>query len=347
MSTYGVEIDVAQRNVSHVQVLELVGSGKRVLDVGCWDGSLGLALMEQGCRVSGVEIDAEMAKVAAKSMEQVVVADLNTSALSDHFEAGSFDVIVFADVLEHLLDPAGVLADSLTLLAPEGRMVVSLPNVAHGSLRLAHLLGRWDLTDTGLLDRTHIRFFNRDRIFDLLEATGLVMEELRGTTADPLGVEVEADDPSLPAHVVEWVREQPDAFIYQFQFSARPRRGEEPVGRRIPLVEAAPADSVRARDRHTVRHERILRDELRAVDQMMGLKAEVATLETQLKHLRLKNRETQQNLVAARKQGRALKREAATARRELDQARREIDTRLARRVRRKAGSALRRLGLRR
>jgi len=254
---------------------------------------------------------------------------------------------VFADVLEHLLDPVGVLADSLTLLAPEGRVVISLPNVAHGSLRLAHLLGRWDLTDTGLLDRTHIRFFNRPRIYDLLADAGFVLEDLRGTTADPLRVEVEADGLDLPAHVVEWVRDQPDAFIYQFQFSARPRRDDEPVGTRIPLTEAAPVDVVRARDRHTVQHERKLRAELQAVDQMIGLQAEVATLEATLKQVRERVKTLQPELNKTRKQLREQKRRGRRLSAELADANRQLDSRLSRRLRRKAGSALRRLGLRR
>ncbi|MFC5729777.1 MULTISPECIES: class I SAM-dependent methyltransferase [Nocardioides] len=285
MPDYDVAIDRANINTSHVQVLELVGPGKRVLDVGCWRGELGRALMDQGCKVSGVEIDPDAAATAAKLFEKVAVVDLDRDSLGDHFEQGSFDVVVFADVLEHLLHPAEVLRSALPLLAPSGEVVISLPNVAHGSLRLAHLQGRWDLTDTGLLDRTHIRFFNREGFLDLLEESGLVLEELRGTIADPLGSEVEVGD-DLPAHVVEWVRDQPDAFVYQFEARARVRRGNEPIGRWVPLQEVVPVHAVRIRDQHTHRFEDAGRAEFRARDEIRGLQAETVKLRANLKRAR-------------------------------------------------------------
>jgi 2-polyprenyl-3-methyl-5-hydroxy-6-metoxy-1,4-benzoquinol methylase len=329
---YDVAIDITNPNTSHAQVLELVGPGRRVLDVGCWNGDLGKALMDQGCHVIGVEIDEEAAAIAAKSFEKVVVANLDRESLTDHFEPGGFDVLVFADVLEHLMDPAGVLRSSLPLLAPEGRVVISLPNVAHGSLRLAHLQGRWDLTDTGLLDRTHIRFFNRDRLLDLLEEAGLVLEDLRGTTADPLSVEVEVGD-DLPAHVVEWVRDQPDAFVYQFQASARVRRGDEPVGRRVPLVEATTADAVRRHDQYAAQHERAERDTLAVRDEIRGLQAEIAALKATVQRARTRARENNER--------------AKSLRARLDERNRELDalraSRPRTRVRRKLRAVARRL----
>jgi 2-polyprenyl-3-methyl-5-hydroxy-6-metoxy-1,4-benzoquinol methylase len=323
VSRYAVDIDPSNPNTSHAQVLDLVGASNRVLDVGCAGGDFGLALMDQGCKVTGVEIDTADAEAAAKVLDAVVVADLDRSSLSDLFDGATFDVIVFADVLEHLHDPVAVLKDSLRLLTPEGRIVISVPNVAHGSLRLAHLQGRWDLTDTGLLDRTHIRFFNRERLLDLLEDAGLVLEELRGTTADPLNVEVEVAGADLPSQVVEWVRKQPDALVYQFQLSARPRRGEEPVGRRIPLQEATPADDVRIRDEHTEAFENEGRQLLAERDHVIGLQAEIATLTWRLRDVRRKKDERISNL----------KREVAML-----QARP-----LRRRLRRKAGAIKRRL----
>jgi 2-polyprenyl-3-methyl-5-hydroxy-6-metoxy-1,4-benzoquinol methylase len=323
VSRYAVNIDPSNPNTSHAQVLDLVGASKRVLDVGCAGGDFGLALMDQGCKVSGVEIDTADAEAAAKVLDRVVVANLDESALSDLFNGETFDVIVFADVLEHLLHPAAVLKDSLRLLTPEGRIVISIPNVAHGSLRLAHLQGRWDLTDTGLLDSTHIRFFNRDRLLDLLEDAGLVLEDLRGTTADPLNVEVKIGDADLPKTIVEWVRKQPDALVYQFQLSARPRRGEEPVGRRIPLQEAGPADEVRIRDKHTVAFENDGRLTLAQRDHVVGLQAEIATLRSRIREVR---RKKDQRIGE-------LKREVATLQ----------GRPLRRRLRRKAGAVKRRL----
>ena len=120
MADYAVEIDVDNLNTSHGLIVDLVGSGRRVLDVGCWTGDTGRVLLARGCTVSGVELDAEAAEIARADLEQVVVADLDASALTELFPTGSFDVVVLGDVLEHLADPVRVLTDAASLLAPGG-----------------------------------------------------------------------------------------------------------------------------------------------------------------------------------------------------------------------------------
>lgn len=216
MPTYDADFDAESDNNSHSLMVRLVGPDKRVLDVGCATGYLGEALIARGCRVSGVEIDAEAAGRAAKLFDEVLVADLVDVDLVAHFGAGSFDVVVLGDVLEHMVDPDRLLRHVVGLLAPGGSVVISTPNVTHGSLRLALLQGRWRYTDLGLLDRTHVRFFDRRGLLALIEGAGLVATDVRPTTADPLGVEVDVDWPALPPGVIDWVREQPDGQTYQF-----------------------------------------------------------------------------------------------------------------------------------
>ena len=203
MSHYAVEIDLEQPNTSHVQVIDLAASDeaasdtKKVLDVGCWTGEVGRILTERGCAVTGIEIDAEAARLAEKVLDRVVVADLDAQPLTELVEPGTFDVVIFADVLEHLLDPRAALEQARELLAPGGRVVISIPNVTHGSVRLALLQGRWRTTDTGLLDHTHIKFYSREGLVGLFTDAGYAIEDLRGTTADPLTVEV-GIDPEMP-----------------------------------------------------------------------------------------------------------------------------------------------------
>lgn len=220
MPTYDAEFDTSSDNNSHSLMVRLVGPDKRVLDIGCATGYLGEALIARGCRVSGVEIDPESAVRAAKVLDEVMVADLADADLVAHFGPGSFDVVVLGDVLEHLMDPDRLLRHISGLLAPGGSVVISTPNVTHGSLRLALLQGRWRYTDLGLLDRTHVRFFDRPGLLALIEGAGLVATEVRRTTADPLGVEVDVDANALPPGVVDWVREQPDGLTYQFVVKA-------------------------------------------------------------------------------------------------------------------------------
>lgn len=275
MPRYDAEIDTANPNLSHTQVVELVGRDKAVLDVGCASGYLARALQSQGCRVSGIEIDPVAAETARDALEKLVVGDLNHVRLSDSFDAASFDVLVFADVLEHVLEPATVLADALTLLAPGGRVVISIPNVAHGAVRLALLQGRWEYTDTGLLDSTHVRFFTYASLMAMLDEAGLVVEDARSTVADPLTAEVSINADGLPPSVVEWVRHQQHALDYQFVLSARRAEADEVVANQPRLTPALPASVVRAEDHHTQR----AREEQEATHRAMTVRDHVVGLE--------------------------------------------------------------------
>jgi 2-polyprenyl-3-methyl-5-hydroxy-6-metoxy-1,4-benzoquinol methylase len=236
VSVYYTDVDQTVRNSSQTIELELAGHDKDVLDVGCASGYLGRALAAQGCRVSGVEYDPVAGEAARKHLDRVVVGDVQALDLVAEFGEGSFDVVIFGDVLEHLTDPEGVLRAALPLLRPGGAVIVSVPNVAHGSLRLALLQGRWTYTETGLLDETHVRFFTRDRVRRLVEQAGLQVTDLLGTVLDPLGCEVQVDAPTLPGGIVQWVREQPDAMVYQFVFRAVVGDPSQPWPRLVPAV---------------------------------------------------------------------------------------------------------------
>lgn len=254
MSFYKTTVDTRVRNSSHTIIVDLVGEGMSVLDVGCASGYLGAGLIARGCEVSGVELDPEDARKARDVLREVKVANLNDAALDDLFEPASFDRVVFGDVLEHLLDPARALRSAVRLLRPGGAVVLSVPNVAHGSVRLALLQGRWQYTDTGLLDRTHVSFFTYESLMATLHAEGLVVTDLRATVFDALGTEVQVDGEVLPDAVVDWVRHQPYADVYQFVLSAsRAEDVSAPEATRITPAELLPP----ADDEHTERARRL------------------------------------------------------------------------------------------
>jgi SAM-dependent methyltransferase len=132
-------------------------TGLRVLDVGCGFATTSERIQQLGNEVTGIEESAVACEVAAKRLAHVVQADLQHADLGQ----SRYDAIIFADVLEHVAWPVGVLRRSLQWLAPGGSVFVSLPNVGLWSVRFAHLAGRWQYEETGVLDRTHLRFFTR------------------------------------------------------------------------------------------------------------------------------------------------------------------------------------------
>ncbi len=158
------------------------GGGRRLLDVGAAEGLLSRPLAERGWRVTAIEADPAAARTGASVCERMLVADLNRDMPDLD---GPFDVILCADVLEHLVDPATVLRRLNRHLAPQGLVVVSVPNVAHLWIRLLLLSGRFEYGDRGILDRTHLRFFTARSLRRLLDEVGLAVVR-RTATPVPL-----------------------------------------------------------------------------------------------------------------------------------------------------------------
>ena len=154
----------------------LLPAGGRVLDVGCASGGLLALLRSQAGHLAGLELSASAATAAAQVADHVVQGALEDPDLP--FEAGWFDLVVLADVLEHLADPAAGLARAVTWCRPGGAVLVSVPNVAHWQARLALLRGRWPQTDSGTFDASHLRWFTRDTLAALLRGAGLRDVEL-------------------------------------------------------------------------------------------------------------------------------------------------------------------------
>ncbi len=152
--------------------------GRRILDVGCGAGALAAALKESGAGfVAGIERDAGAATRARDKVDVLVEGDLSQVALP--FVEGEFDYVLFPDVLEHLPDPERALRRYLPLLAEEGRLIVSVPNMRFYAVLLRLVVDRWAYADSGIRDRTHLRVFTRRSLLALLDSVGLEVEELR------------------------------------------------------------------------------------------------------------------------------------------------------------------------
>ncbi|MFN8035243.1 MAG: class I SAM-dependent methyltransferase [Acidimicrobiia bacterium] len=214
-SRYHVEPNLTERN-SHALTVEKVGWDKRVLDVGCASGYLGAALARRGCRVVGIELDAMDAAEAKNVLDDVVIGDVEEMDLVTAFGEGSFDVVVLADILEHLKDPTRVLRQARAILRPGGFVVASIPNVAHGSVRLALLHGEFTYQPTGLLDETHLRWFTRRSVEELFRDCGFVIAELDRTVLGVFDTSIEIERADFDPQIVESIEHDDEALTFQF-----------------------------------------------------------------------------------------------------------------------------------
>jgi methionine biosynthesis protein MetW len=154
----------------------LLPAGGRALDIGCASGGLLALLRPRAGHLAGLELSATAAHAAAQIADHVVQGALEDPDLP--FEPDSFDLVVLADVLEHLPDPAAGLARAASWCRPGASVLVSVPNVAHWQARLTLLRGRWPQTDSGTFDAGHLRWFTRDALGALLAEAGLRDVEL-------------------------------------------------------------------------------------------------------------------------------------------------------------------------
>lgn len=132
-----------------------------VLDVGCASGYLAKRLEKKGCKV--VTLDKRRAY-----SKQSIVADLDNCSLPDLLQDVRFDYVILADVLEHVRWPDQLLKDLKGLLRKNGKMLISVPNIGFVTYRLLHLLGKWDYTNYGIMDKTHLRFFTKKTVLELV-----------------------------------------------------------------------------------------------------------------------------------------------------------------------------------
>jgi len=152
--------------------------GSTVLDIGSGPGFFAAVLSERlGCAVDCVEYNEEAAAKASAVCRRVIRADLQTAAWLDEVDS-QYDFVVLLDVLEHVTDPLGLAQGARSCLGARGKLIASVPNVAHGAIRLPLLVGQWDYEPSGILDDSHLKFFVGSTFIDLLRRAGLHVEEL-------------------------------------------------------------------------------------------------------------------------------------------------------------------------
>jgi 2-polyprenyl-3-methyl-5-hydroxy-6-metoxy-1,4-benzoquinol methylase len=211
---------------SHYWVLKFLSERPaplRIMDVGTATGYLGAILKEKHHSVVGIESHAPFAALARRHYEQFHETDIETFNFPYREE---FDYILFADVLEHLRNPEQVLKRALSCLKRDGRIIISVPNIANIIMRLKILLGRFEYDERGILDKTHLRFFTLASLKRMVAETDLWIIDIKATPI-PIQLVLAGTDHRLlsPLHELHYtiVRSWKSMFAYQFVLKASQR----------------------------------------------------------------------------------------------------------------------------
>jgi 2-polyprenyl-3-methyl-5-hydroxy-6-metoxy-1,4-benzoquinol methylase len=221
-SRYESLVSAGRPNDAHGIALQLVGTGKRVLELGAANGHVTKELIARGNSVVAVEIDEDLRAELAAITHTVIIADLDHLDLIDKVNAEQFDVVLAGDVLEHTIHTRLILEEIRQLLKPGGYLVISVPNIAHGDVRLALLNGEFRYRDVGILDRTHRTFFTRNSLVEFLTVNGFTDLEIFGSTT-PIGTtEIRPDLSGFSNEIIDLVLRDPLSSVYQYIVKASP-----------------------------------------------------------------------------------------------------------------------------
>lgn len=187
MSIYSQQFTITNHqdaNTSLSKILKLIKqSDKYILDVGCSSGYLD-SLIKQKIKtnITGIELNKSDAQIAKNIVDQILNVDAETYNFNQLSQ--KFNVIILADILEHLKNPEYLLKTLSTLLKPNGRIIASIPNFLHYSTKIKILTNRWRYEEYGLLDKTHLKFFSLATIKELFKSSKLFINNIDYVTSN-------------------------------------------------------------------------------------------------------------------------------------------------------------------
>jgi len=179
--------DITYYSGVNPHLFQLVPENMSVLvEIGCGAGNFGAAYKKSNPAsfYAGVEVDEEAANLARLKLDQVFVGDAQTTDLSSLAAERGIDCFVYGDSLEHMVDPWSVVKTHASLLRVGGKMIASIPNVQHWTVIHQLLLGTWNYTDTGIMDRTHLRFFTLEGMRRLFTDAGMTVSQVYARSYD-------------------------------------------------------------------------------------------------------------------------------------------------------------------
>lgn len=221
---YNKNFKIDNANDSSAVIFGLVERESSVFDMGCACGDLAEQLSKRKkCTVYGVEYNTESVEICKQKniFRQIRQFDLNTLTESCFPEyRQKFDYCILGDVLEHLQNPAHVLKITASYIKKDGHIIVSLPNLAHASIKANLLLDDFTRTPLGILDKTHLHFFTYKNIAELLSACGLGLEQISYTSLPADGYQPHKTE-ELPAAVADFILKDSHSHVFQYILSCK------------------------------------------------------------------------------------------------------------------------------
>ncbi len=220
---YTIVIDHLDTGTSHGKILSLVTPESEVLECGCSTGYMTRWMQEKlHCKVSVVEIDEACFQQARSFAVDGYCGDLTEEGWFEYFKEKRFDCILCADVLEHLAAPVPVVKKLSQLLKEDGKVIISIPNIAHNDILLKLAADRFDYTSTGLLDDSHVHFWGYHNLETFCQEAGLSIVEIDGHmnptgTTEQFAGQTVAADPVLLHHLLR----RPLGEVYQYVLVAQ------------------------------------------------------------------------------------------------------------------------------
>jgi len=219
---YAHEIDPNGGSAAAV-LASMVEPGQRVLELGTGPGTVTRILHDKGCKVTGVEMDPDTLATCAPFCERTLQANLEDPLWWQPLEGEKFEVIICADVLEHLRDPRPLLEKLPVFLRDGGCVLMSLPNASHLTIVASLLGGRFPYQKNGLLDNTHLKFYGREDLDALLRECGFLWQHWHTVQVDPAQAELKQYWNDLEASDQEFLKARcADGMVYQHVVRAFP-----------------------------------------------------------------------------------------------------------------------------
>ncbi|WP_217593040.1 glycosyltransferase [Cohnella sp. GbtcB17] len=216
MLKYDHEINFSE-TTSHKIILDQIEPNSKVLELGTATGYMTKYMKETlGCFITGIEMDSQSARIASQYCEELVLADLEDLSWFPKISNREFDYIICADVLEHLRNPSEVLLNAIKLLKKNGTVIVSVPNIGHNAIIMDLINGKFNYRKLGLLDDTHVKFFTRENLLNMLDEVELTPINITATFALPENTEFQQNYGLVSDGFRSSLTSNKDGHVYQF-----------------------------------------------------------------------------------------------------------------------------------